>query len=129
MSTALLETPVVFHHTPVSKNLTYCGGCGQLSYEHEATCQRCGGEELQSVSQTGEIYSYTTAHDGDKSFVLALVELTGGRMVTARIVDLDREPRIGLPVRFTSDPRQSAESAVAGFCFAPMHAQQLVPTG
>lgn len=121
MSTALLEQPLVFHHVPASRYLNYCGDCGRLSCENEETCPRCGGGVLEQVSQTGEIYSYTTVHESDGSFVLALVQLSSGPLVTARIVDVDGESRIGLPVRFTT----RTEISAAGIFFAPHHTRKL----
>ena len=98
--------------------MTYCADCGRLSYGNEGVC-KCGeSEKLEHVSRVGEIYSYTTVHQSAGSFVLALVRLSDGPLVTGRIVDVDRELKIGLPVDFMPDaePLPSSESGGLSFC-------------
>ena len=79
MSTVLLERS---SRAPKHKYLTYCADCGRLSYDNEGLC-KCGGNETpQRVSHDGEIYSYTTVHQGAEPFVLALIKLSRGPLVT-----------------------------------------------
>ncbi|HEX4144125.1 MAG TPA: OB-fold domain-containing protein [Pirellulales bacterium] len=113
MSTAVLEHSVrVAHH----RRLTHCPDCGRLSYENEDACQ-CGGDEKPyPVSRYGEIYSYTKVHHGAAPFVLALVRLAGGQLVTGRLLGIDREPKIGLPVEL-ADTEQSSSSGSNGISF------------
>ena len=97
------------------RSLTLCGACGQLSCESGSHCQRCGANALEPVSRVGEIYSYTTVDAEAGSFVLALVELSGGKLVTARILDAPRELKIGLPVELTTGLSLESESGALFF--------------
>lgn len=127
MSAALLE------HSPprthVSRLLTRCRDCGRLSSAREDTCERCGGEALEQVSPVGEIYSYTTVRHATAPFVLALVHLSSGQLVTARIVATDHELRIGLPVEFATGPSLLSETEAAGPLFLPTGGQLRHATG
>src|ERR1700730_14503468 len=97
MSTVLLERSSRAH---LHKYLTYCADCGRLSNHNQDVC-KCGeSDTLEHVSHLGEIYSYTTVHQSAGSFVLALVQLSDGPLVTGRIVGIDRELKVGLPVEF-----------------------------
>jgi len=117
MSTVLLE------RAHLHKLLTYCTDCGRLSYDDESVCRCSGSETLEHVSHVGEIYSYTTVHQSAGSFVLALVELSGGPLVTARIVGVDRELKIGLPVEFIPDAESVPSSRSGGLSFCPLGAK------
>jgi uncharacterized OB-fold protein len=127
MSAALLKHPPPRTH--VARLVTRCRDCGRLANGREATCERCGGEALEQVSPVGEIYSYTTVRHATAPFVLALVQLSSGQLVTARIVATDRQLRIGLPVEFASGPALLAETEVAGPLFLPTGGQLRHATG
>lgn len=100
MATVLLEPSVRTSHY---QHLACCPECGRLSYQSDEAC-RCGAiEKPDSVSQFGEIYSYTTVHHSSGPFVLALVRLSGGPLVTGRIIGADRELKVGLPVELATD--------------------------
>lgn len=57
--------------------------------------------ERFTFAGTGEIYSYTTVQEapegfeGQAPYVLALVKLDEGPLITAQITDLDEPPAIG----------------------------------
>jgi uncharacterized OB-fold protein len=57
--------------------------------------------ERFTFAGTGEIYSYTTVQEapegfeGQAPYVLALVKLDEGPLITAQITDLDEQPAIG----------------------------------
>jgi hypothetical protein len=57
-------------------------------------------------------------HAAEESFVLALVELLCGRLVTARIMDAECELKIGLAVEFNPELSRTAESG--GLFFSPL---------
>ena len=82
------------------KLLSFCRDCGGLSSEVEATCSRCGGEALEQLPSTGEIYSHTLVRGNSGSFLLVLIRL-GNRLVMGQLTDSDEEVKIGLPVEFT----------------------------
>jgi uncharacterized OB-fold protein len=115
MSTVLLERS---DRAYLHKYLTYCADCGRLSYDNEGLCKCGGSETLEHVSHLGEIYSYTTVHQCAEPFVLALVRLSEGPLVTGRIVGIDRELKVGLPVEFMPDaePLPGSESGGLSFC-------------
>jgi uncharacterized OB-fold protein len=126
MSALLEHLPTRTH---VSRLVTRCRDCGRLSNAREETCERCGGEALEQVSPVGEIYSYTTVRHSAAPFVLALVQLSSGQLVTARIIATDRELRIGLPVEFASGPQLLSETEAAGPLFLPTGGQLRHATG
>jgi len=126
MSQVLLDQPSRFHHAELQRHLTHCGDCGRLSYENQVACRRCGGQSSQQVSPVGEIYSYTTVYDDGGNFVLALVQLSGGPRVTAQIVGVDRELKIGLPVRFTPAAQHSSGAGPGGLCFSPLETNSVI---
>ena len=115
MSTVLMERS---SRAYLHKYLTYCADCGRLCYDNEGLCKCGGSETLEHVSHVGEIYSYTTVHQSSGSFVLALVKLSGGPLVTGRIVGVDRELKVGLPVEFLpeTEPLPGSESGGLSFC-------------
>jgi uncharacterized OB-fold protein len=73
------------------------------------------------MPHAGEIYSYTIVGQGAESFVLALVQLAGGRLVMGRIVGSPGELRIGLPVEF-GPAEPGARAAGAAVFFRPANA-------
>jgi uncharacterized OB-fold protein len=120
MSTVLLERSSRAHR---HKYLTYCADCGRLSYDNEGVCKCGGNETLERVSHDGEIYSYTTVHQSAEPFVLALIKLSRGPLVTGRIIDVDRELKIGLPVEFMPDAEPLSSSGAGGLLFCPLGAK------
>jgi uncharacterized OB-fold protein len=78
---------------------------------------------------TGEIYSYTTVQDvpegfeGSAPYVLALVKLDEGPLITAQLSDLDDLPAIGDRVEMVTR-KLTTEGArgmiVYGYKFRPM---------
>ena len=120
MSATLVERPARTYPRSSSNSrsiLNYCDQCGRLSDETGEACVECGGEHFQRVSQAGTIYSYTSVRQSSGSFVLALVQLTDGPLVMGRVVGVDRELRIGLPVQYMSLAQGGAESAPRGVSF------------
>ncbi|MBP8972331.1 MAG: Zn-ribbon domain-containing OB-fold protein [Anaerolineae bacterium] len=75
-------------------------------WDHLRRAQPLEGEgvELFALSGKGAVYSFTTVtapaepYEAYAPYVLALVQLDEGPMVTAQLTDLDGEPAIGMRV-------------------------------
>jgi len=119
MTASCIERPT---RTIARRGLNYCAECGRLCKENLEACASCGGEQFKRVSQAGTIYSYTNVRQADGSFVLALVRLMDGPLVMGRVVGVDRELRIGLPVEFANFAESGDDSAARGVSFAPQEA-------
>jgi uncharacterized OB-fold protein len=78
------------------------------------------------VSHLGEIYSYTTVQHSAGPFVLALIRLSGGQLVTGRIESDDRELKVGLPVELIADARSSPGPEARGLSFCPLGAKAVI---
>ena len=114
---------VLFESAHRLKLLTHCIDCGRLSPDSDDVCNHCGSDTLEQVSHVGEIYSYTIVRQGEGSFVLALVELSGGPMVTGRIIGVDRELRIGLPVELIPAAQPCSGKGSGGLSFRRLGAK------
>lgn len=129
MTTLRLE-PTVYDNaqlaTRLDRRLSFCSHCGRLSCERTSICRRCADDALVSVSLIGEIYSYTVVKQQGEPFVLALVRLSNGSLVTARIVDVDRDLRIGLRVMFAPDV-EAARKFPDGLFFTSLGATDIGP--
>ena len=86
--------------TPGSGPVNRCRRCGRPCGLKDGPCERCRSDASRLMPHAGEIYSYTIVGQGAESFVLALVQLAGGRLVMGRIAGSAGELRIGLPVEF-----------------------------
>jgi uncharacterized OB-fold protein len=86
-----------------------CAACQAIAFPARPRCAACGGTELvcHRLSGKGEIYSFaevaaTAAPRGFEAqapYLVALVKLEEGPMVTAQLTDVDpEEVRIGLAV-------------------------------
>jgi uncharacterized OB-fold protein len=96
-------------------------------------CPECGGEakEPYTFSGQGTIYSYTTIQEGPAGFensgpyLVALIQLDEGPVVTAQLTDLGDQPvTIGMPVemvtrRIRSDGDEKG-IIVYGYKFRPV---------
>ena len=114
MSAHVLERRAV--RTPGSGLVNRCRRCGRPCGLKDGPCERCRNEASRLIPHAGEIYSYTIVGQGAESFVLALVQLAGGRLVMGRIVGSVGELRIGLPVEFApAEPGARAAGAAIVF--------------
>ncbi len=83
-----------------------CEYCGSHIFPPRDVCPDCAkpAQELFAFSGMGEVYSYTTVLDAPEGFedqapyVVALIKLDEGPMLTAQLTDLDGEPEIGMRV-------------------------------
>ena len=78
----------------------------------------------------GEVYSYTTVMDAPPGFdeqapyVLAIIKLDDGRMLTAQLTDLEGEPQIGMRVEMVTRKlkAEGPQGIIAyGYKFRPIH--------
>ena len=125
MSTALLERPGRPNQTSYLGPLLHwhfaiCSDCGRLFRHRDETCPDCQSDALEPIPQTGEIYSYTTVRQSASTFVLALIRLSSGKLVTAKVVGADRELKIGMAVHITREPDLYSESKANSLCFSPL---------
>jgi len=87
-----------------------CPKCGSYIFPPRDVCPDCTAEAktLHQFSGKGEVYSYTIVQDAPAGFedqapyVLALVKLDEGPMVTAQLTDLDSSPEIGMRVEMVT---------------------------
>jgi uncharacterized OB-fold protein len=86
-------------------------------------------QEPFAFSGKGEVYSYTTVldapegYDEQSPYVVALIKLDEGPMLTAQLTDLDGEPEIGMQVEMvTRKLRTDGEAGmiVYGYKFRPL---------
>lgn len=90
-----------------------CNSCGKYNFPPRIICPVCrrksvGKIEPAHLKGTGKVFSFTEVHEGmdehslQKPYVLAMVELDEGTMVTGQVIDCDAgEIGIGTKVRTT----------------------------
>ena len=108
-----------------------CPHCQVKIFPPRDICPDCGREarETFQFSGRGEVYSYTTVYEPPAGFednapyMVALVKLEEGPLVTAQLTDLgDAAPDIGMPVEMvTRKLRSGGERGVLvyGYKFRP----------
>lgn len=88
-----------------------CVGCGALYLDRRNGCARCGALEFEphDLSSTGVLRSFTIVHRAAPNvavpYVSSVVELDGGGVVKANLVDAGTDPdgiKLGTPVRLTT---------------------------
>jgi len=102
-----------------------CRRCGQVYFPPRNLCRRCrrrGELEEVQLSGRGEVYSFTVIRtppvgfERSAPYVMALVKLEEGAMVTAQLADVEpEEVRIGMKVR--SVFRKIQEDGEAGLIY------------
>ena len=105
-----------------------CRQCGALYFDRRNACARCGGREFgrHPLGTTGVIRSFTIVHRAAPGvpapFVSAVVDLDGGGMVKADVVNVEPTPervRLGQHVRLTTyvagTDGQGTEAIAFGF--------------
>lgn len=84
-----------------------CLDCGRISPSLRSICPGCQGDRIEEValSGRGEVYSFAVMYKAPEGFeqdipyVVALVKLDEGPLITAQITDVDvDEVRVGMPV-------------------------------
>ncbi len=108
-----------------------CPHCGAKIFPPRDACPECAkpAQEPYTFVGKGEVYSYTTVIDGPLGFeyqspyVVALVKLDEGPMLTAQLTDLEGEPEIGMRVEMvTRKLRTDGDEGIIvyGYKFRPL---------
>ncbi len=88
-----------------------CAACGEKLFPPREVCPHCRGRELlpYRFNGAGEVYSFSTVYqapDGytqDVPYMVALVKLDEGPLVTAQLTDLDADnAEIGMRVEMVT---------------------------
>ena len=107
-----------------------CSSCGALYFDRRNACAKCGKTEFgdRSLGTAGTVRAFTIVHRAAPGipapYASAIVDLDGGGVVKANIVDIDVTPdkiSLGMPVRlttFVAGTDDEGTEAVA-FGFAP----------
>lgn len=107
-----------------------CIACGALYFDRRNACARCGKLEFarKALATSGALRSYTIIYRAAPNvavpYVSSVVELNGGGVVKANLVDAGTDPEkitLGMAVRlttFTCGHDEEGTEAVA-FGFAP----------
>ena len=108
-----------------------CPSCGVKLFPPRDVCLECSApaKELYTFTGLGEIYSYSTVYEAPKGFdaytpyIVALVKLDEGPIVTAQLTDIDSdELQIGMKVEMvTRKLRDDGDEGmiVYGYKFRP----------
>ncbi len=109
-----------------------CGRCGARIFPPRDLCPKCQepAYELYQFKGRGEVYSYATIYQAPEGYeeyvpyIVALVKLEEGPLVTAQLTDVDSdEVYIGMPVEMvTRKLREEGEAGmiVYGYKFRPV---------
>lgn len=105
-----------------------CDSCGALYFDRRNACARCGKLEFdrKPLATTGVLRSYTIIHRAAPSvpvpYVSSVVELDGGGVVKANLVDAGTEPEkveLGMKVKLTTfacgQDEEGTEAVAFGF--------------
>jgi uncharacterized OB-fold protein len=88
-----------------------CPHCEHKIFPPRDICPNCGGEakEQFKFSGKGEVYSFTTIYeapsgfDANAPYIVALIKLEEGPILTAQLTDLGDQPvEIGMPVEMVT---------------------------
>lgn len=116
-----------------------CPHCGAGIFPPRDFCPSCArpAQEPYTFSGKGTVYSYTTVIDAPEGFewqapyVVALIKLDEGPMLTAQLTDLSGEPEIGMRVEMVTRRLRTDGDAgmiVYGYKFRPLlHSEKAIP--
>lgn len=88
-----------------------CDSCGALYFDRRNACARCSGRSFsqQRLADDGTVRSFTIVHRAAPGvptpYVSAIVDLTGGGVVKANLLNVEPSPdhvRFGMKVRLTT---------------------------
>ncbi len=108
-----------------------CDNCGVKLFPPRDVCLECEApaQELYTFTGLGEVFSYTTIYDApagfehDAPYMVALVKLDEGPVITAQLTDVSEgDVEIGMPVEMvTRKLRTDGEEGmiVYGYKFRP----------
>ena len=115
-----------------------CPNCGVKLFPPRDLCLECvaPAKELYTFTGLGEVYSYTTIYDPPAGFehnapyMVALVKLEEGPLVTAQLTDIDfSDVEIGMPVEMVTRKLRTdgpEGMIVYGYKFRPAVAEAVV---
>jgi uncharacterized OB-fold protein len=112
-----------------------CPSCGAFIFPPRDVCPDCAAEAktVFQLSGKGEVYSWTVVQDAPEGFeeqapyVLAMIKLDEGPMVTAQLTDLDSAPEMGMRVEMVTRRLRSEGSEgmiLYGYKFRPILTNQ-----
>ena len=107
-----------------------CRSCGARFFDRRNACARCGKLEFDRIplATTGVLRSFTIIYRAAPNvavpYVSSVVELDGGGVVKANLVDAGTEPEkidLGMRVKLTTFPcgRDEEGTEAVAFAFAP----------
>ena len=88
-----------------------CSKCGALYFDRRVACAKCGAREFgkKALSNDGTVRAFTivsrAAPGVPTPYVSAVIDLEGGGVVKANIVDVEPDAakiELGMPVRLTT---------------------------
>jgi uncharacterized protein len=88
-----------------------CTSCGALFFDRRNACARCGksGFERKALATSGVLRSFTIIHRAAPGvpvpYVSTVVELDGGGVVKANLIDAGADPdkiELGMPLKLTT---------------------------
>jgi uncharacterized OB-fold protein len=88
-----------------------CDTCGALYFDRRNACAKCSGRSFSTerLADDGKVRSYTIVHRAAPGvptpYVSAIVDLTGGGVVKANLLNVEPSPdhvRFGMDVRLTT---------------------------
>ncbi|NVN86842.1 MAG: OB-fold domain-containing protein [Rhodopseudomonas sp.] len=94
--------------------LQHCGACGDVQYYQQATCRRCGGDNIahRAASGRGKVHSFSVVHrapgpafKADLPYAVLLVELDEGpRMISSYVGGPPDEVTFDMAVMLVCEP-------------------------
>ena len=90
-----------------------CAACGALFFDRRNACARCGKTEFRrrALAATGVVRSFTVVQRAAPGvpvpYVSSVVELDGGGVVKANLVEIEPDPsaiELGMKVQMTTFP-------------------------
>ncbi len=103
-----------------------CTSCGALFFDRRNACAKCGRTEFtrKALSTTGTLRSFTIVYRAAPNvpvpYVSSVIELDGGGVVKANLVDAGTEPDkidLGMPVRLATFVCGKDEEGVEAMAF------------
>jgi uncharacterized protein len=88
-----------------------CRSCGALFLDRRNACAKCGRQDfgVRRLAGDGTVRAFTIVHRASPGvpvpYVSAIVDLDGGGVVKANVVDIEPDParlRLGMRVRLTT---------------------------
>jgi uncharacterized OB-fold protein len=104
-----------------------CGDCGALFFDRRNACAACGGSSFtrKALASDGNVRAFTIVHRASPGvptpYVSAVVDLDGGGVVKANVVDVDPSPdkvSLGMRVKLTTFSAGTDDDGTEAIAFA-----------